>query len=178
MINAKTICQLFVLSGLLIFTPSVLARAPLYVKGEWKLTLSEREFTMTIDEQTEDRFEGHLNTGDLIVDGRVTGMVIEFTRKPSDKTESEWPHDGTANSTIREQHIKITLKEYVTLAKWGLMYGAGTWDGYHASGPNLEARLDQIKEIALYRVGPKFLKDEDCNHVTNFRMIPLAGGPT
>ena len=153
MISAKAICQLIVVGWLFIFAPSVLARAPLYVKGEWKLTLSEHTFTMTINQQKEDRFSGSLDNGDLIVDGRVTGLVIEFTRKPSDKTEREWPQDNDTNSKIREQHIKITLKEYVTLAKWGLMYGAGTWDGYHATGPKLEAHLDQIKEIASIESG-------------------------
>ena len=160
MISTKAICQLIVVGWLLIFAPSVLARAPLYVKGEWKLTLSEHTFTMTINQQKEDRFSGYLDNGDLIVDGKVTGLVIEFTRKPSDKTEREWPQDDDTNSNIREQHIKVTLKEYVTLAKWGLMYGTGTWDGYHATGPKLEAHLDQIKQIAEYRVRPSFLKDE------------------
>jgi hypothetical protein len=151
MINTERICKLIVLSGLLLFTPSVFARAPLYLKGEWKLTLNENEFTMTIDQQTGEGFSGYLNNGDLIVDGKVTDMVITFTRKPSEKTASDWPRDEAAGSDIREQHIKITLTEYVTYGKWGLFFGTGTWDGYHANGAKLEARVDQKKQSASNR---------------------------
>jgi len=151
MINANRICKLIVLSGLLLLTPSIFARAPLYLKGEWKLTLSENEFTMTINQQSAEGFSGYLNNGDLIVDGKVTDMVITFTRKPSEKTESEWLRDEAPSSNIREQHIKITLTEYVTLEKWGLFFGTGTWDGYHANGAKSEARVDQKKQLAKTR---------------------------
>jgi hypothetical protein len=85
------------------------------------------------------------------VDGKVTDMVITFTRKPSEKTESDWPHDEAAGSDIREQHIKITLTEYVAYGKWGLFFGTGTWDGYHANGAKPEARVDQKKQSARNR---------------------------
>ena len=151
MINTKRICKLIVLSGLLVFTPSVFGSAPLYLKGEWKLTLSDNEFTMTINKQAGEVFSGYLNNGDLIVDGKVTGSVMKFTRKPSEKTESDWPRDEAADSGIREQHIKITLTPYIALGKWGLFYGTGTWDGYHANGAKAEARVDQKKQLAKNR---------------------------
>jgi hypothetical protein len=151
MIDTERICKLIILSGLLVFTPSVFGSAPLYLKGEWKLTLSDNEFTMTINQQAGEVFSGYLNNGDLIVDGKVTGSVMKFTRKPSEKTESDWPGDEAADSGIREQHIKITLTPYIALGKWGLFYGTGTWDGYHANGAKAEARVDQKKQLARNR---------------------------
>lgn len=135
-----------------VFTAGQQFATPYDVRGTWTLVVVNR-YTMTIDRQAGSSFSGYLNTGDDIVDGKINGREMTFTRKASAKSKGDWPDDGSGgpgDSSDPEQQISVTLTRF----SWS---GEGAWTGYHQQWHSQHGKFKLVATVARTstKFGPK-----------------------